>query len=471
MNGLQSLHQWREYFNHPTGSVLGLVNAAQSIGSVLALPFVGTLSDKFGRRPVLLAGIITICVAAAIQAASVNYAMFVVSRVIVGFGGMFVVQPSPMLIAELAYPTHRGKYTSAFWTLYYLGAILASWMTFGTQVYESDISWRLPSALQAGFPVVQLVFWWWVPESPRWLVAQDRTAEASAILTKYHDPLTQDSPLISRELQEIIQTIQYEKDAKSTGWSSLVSTPGNRKRTLIAFLTGLMAQWNGIGVVSYYLTLVLDSVGITDTFDQTLINGLLQIFNFAAALGAAFLVDRLGRRTLFLWSGLGMLVSYIVWTACSAVNSETGNKSAGIVVVVCLFTYFFHYDIAWTPLLFGYPTEIFPYSLRSKGIALELFAIYGSLIIAAFANPIGLDSIGWKYYIVFCVLLVIFFFITYFLFPETKGYSLEEIASIFDKNSVIDPEGAITIKHKMGKMADDEPVEDTAHMEDPRNAS
>lgn len=471
MNGLQSLHQWREYFNHPTGSVLGLVNAAQSIGSVLALPFVGTLSDKFGRRPVLLAGIITICVAAAIQAASVNYAMFVVSRVIVGFGGMFVVQPSPMLIAELAYPTHRGKYTSAFWTLYYLGAILASWMTFGTQVYESDISWRLPSALQAGFPVVQLVFWWWVPESPRWLVAQDRTAEASAILTKYHDPLTQDSPLISRELQEIVQTIQYEKDAKSTGWSSLVSSPGNRKRTFIAFMTGLMAQWNGIGVVSYYLTLVLDSVGITDTFDQTLINGLLQIFNFAAALSAAFLVDRLGRRTLFLWSGLGMLVSYIVWTACSAVNSETGNKSAGIVVVVCLFTYFFHYDIAWTPLLFGYPTEIFPYSLRSKGIALELFAIYGSLIIAAFANPIGLDNIGWKYYIVFCVLLVIFFFITYFLFPETKGYSLEEIASIFDKNSVIDPEGAITIKHKMGKMADDEPVEDAAHMEDPRNVS
>lgn len=159
MNGLQSLHQWREYFNHPTGETLGLINAAQSIGSVLALPFVGTLSDKFGRKPVILAGIIIICIAAGIQAGSINYAMFVVSRIIVGFGGMFVVQPSPMLIAELAYPTHRGKYTSAFWTLYYLGAILASWMTFGTQTYESTISWRLPSALQAGFPLVQLVFY------------------------------------------------------------------------------------------------------------------------------------------------------------------------------------------------------------------------------------------------------------------------------------------------------------------------
>ena len=62
-------------------------------------------------------------------------------------------------------------------------------------------------------------------------------------------------------------------------------------------------------------------------------------------MSAAFLVDRLGRRTLFTWSGIGMLVSYIVWTACSAVNAQTGSASAGIVVIVCLFTFFFHYDI------------------------------------------------------------------------------------------------------------------------------
>ncbi|UQC90805.1 lactose permease [Colletotrichum lupini] len=80
----------------------------------------------------------------------------------------------------------------------------------------------------------------------------------------------------------------------------------------------------------------------------------------------------------------------------------------------------------------GYPTEIFPYSLRSKGIAVELFAIYGSLIIAAFINPIGLENIGWRYYIVFCCFLVVFFVVTCVLFPETKGYSLEEIAVIFD---------------------------------------
>lgn len=80
----------------------------------------------------------------------------------------------------------------------------------------------------------------------------------------------------------------------------------------------------------------------------------------------------------------------------------------------------------------SYPTEIFPYSLRSKGIAVELFAIYGSLVIAAFVNPIGLERIGWRYYIVFCVFLVVFLAVTWVLFPETKGYSLEEIKVLFD---------------------------------------
>lgn len=123
MNGLQTLGQWKSYFGHPTGALLGFVNAAQSLGSVLVLPLVGWLSDKLGRKKVLIYGIFTIIIAAAIGACSVNLGMLIFSRALVGAGGMLTVQPSPLLIAELAYPTHRGKYTSAFWTMYYLGTL------------------------------------------------------------------------------------------------------------------------------------------------------------------------------------------------------------------------------------------------------------------------------------------------------------------------------------------------------------
>lgn len=167
MNALQSLPQWREYFGHPAGALLGLVNAAQSAGSVAVLPFVGILSDRYGRRIVLFSGLIGVIIATIIQATATTLAQFIVSRAVVGAAGMFVVQPSPMLIAELAYPTHRGKYTSAFWTMYYLGAILAAWTTFGTQTHSGNWSWRIPTLLQAGYPLVQLSCFWTLPESPR----------------------------------------------------------------------------------------------------------------------------------------------------------------------------------------------------------------------------------------------------------------------------------------------------------------
>lgn len=178
---------------------------------------------------------------------------------------------------------------------------------------------------------------------------------------------------------------------------------------------------------------MLDTIGITDSDTQTLINGLLQVFNFVAAGGAALLVDRLGRRQLFLWSALGMLISFIIWTACSAiVNTSDNSQALGRTVIAFVFIFYFHYDIAYTPLLLGYPTEIFPYSLRSKGITVELLSVYSSLIVLAFVNPIALNNIGWHYYIFFCCFDVVVLVVTWFCFPETKGHSLEEIAQVFE---------------------------------------
>jgi MFS family permease len=161
------------------------------------------------------------------------------------------------------------------------------------------------------------------------------------------------------------------------------------------------------------------------------------------------LVDRLGRRTLFLWSAAGMLLSFIIWTTCSAIFDSTQSSGLGRTVVAFVFIFYFHYDIAYTPLLLGYPTEILPFPIRSKGLTVELLSMYSSLIILAFVNPIALDNIGWKYYIFISVFDVLVLAVTWFMFPETKGHSLEEIADIFDGPTAISSRDAFGKKSEI----------------------
>lgn len=174
-------------------------------------------------------------------------------------------------------------------------------------------------------------------------------------------------------MAEITNALEIDAQAKKTTWGTLFR-PENRKKILITALLGFYSQWVGNSVVSYYLTLVLDTVGVTDPNTQTLINGLLQLFNLCAAVCAGLLVDKLGRRTLWNWSGIGMLISFVIWTACSARFALSENPSSGLgyAVIIFIFIYFFHYDVAYTPLVLAYPTEILQYSLRSKGLSVEL---------------------------------------------------------------------------------------------------
>lgn len=432
LNGSQSIPKWQESFGHPTGTMLGFINTAQNFGCVIILPFCGWLTDYLGRKKTLIIGLIGVIIATIIQATSSGRAQLIVSRFIVGSAGMLVVQPASLIIAELSYPSFRGKITSLYWCCYYLGAILASWSCFGTQDRKDSYAWRIPTILQGAYPVVQLTFIYFLPESPRWLVMKGKYDKARDILVEHHAGGDVNSKLVEVEMNEISAALEIEKLASQSKWSDLIATPGNRKRTYIAVTLGVFAQWNGIAVVSYYLTLILNSIGITSSTLQTLINGILQIFNLCAAVLGALLVDYLGRRTLLITSGVGMLISFIVWTALSANFQQTGSSASGKAVVAFIFIFYGFYDSAMTSLLLAYPTEISPTLIRSKVVSVELFSIYSALVIAGFCNPIALENIGWKYYIVFCIIIAIGTVNMYLVYPETRGYSLEEISKIFD---------------------------------------
>jgi MFS family permease len=278
----------------------------------------------------------------------------------------------------------------------------------------------------------------------RWLIAHDKVDEAQRIFAKYHAGGDESAALVRWEVTEIQDTIRIESaNQRSFKMRELFRGAANRRRALISICMGIFAQWAGNGIVSYYLTLILDAVGITSTQEQTLINGILQIVNLVAAICASFLVDRLGRRPLFFWSNAGMLVSYIILTAGSATFAEKGDKNVGIMVVAFVIIYMIHYDVAYTPFLVSYPAEIWPYHLRSSGLSLTMVTTMLALFFNLFVNPIALDNISWRYYIVYVVILVIMFIVTYFLFPETKGFSLEEINNVFEGKKTTVPDAAV----------------------------
>ncbi|CAI6098744.1 unnamed protein product [Clonostachys chloroleuca] len=434
MNGLQTLPQWRNTFGNPTGALLGFMNAVYPISKVVGLFPATWIGDRYGRKKVMYIGFILLPIGAALQGASQNTAMFIVARFVIGFATSFLAQPSPILVTELAYPTHRAKATALYNTCFYFGAVLAAWSTYGTFRIASTWSWRIPSILQQAIPLFQTIFVFWVPESPRWLMANNKEDEARRILTKYHGGGDENSPLVEFELKEITQALQIERASEqSRNYLELVRTGPNRHRTALSFLMAFFTQWNGCSVLSYYLTLVLNTIGITEPAQQTLINGMLQIFNWVVAVcGGALLVDRVGRRSLFLVGTGGMMLSYIAWTVLNAEFAKTQDQRMGTAVLVFIFVYYFFYDISWTPLPIAYTAEIFPYNLRGRGMTINYVGTYLGLISGQFINPIAMKDIGWRYYIVFCGVLFLMVIAIYFWVPETKGRTLEEIAEIFD---------------------------------------
>lgn len=150
------------------------------------------------------------------------------------------------------------------------------------------------------------------------------------------------------------------------------------------------------------------------------------------------MIDLLGRRTLFLISACGLFCSYVCWTALTASFIRTNDQAMGKAVLGFIFIAFFFFDIAWTPMLYAYTVEIFPFRLRSLGLSTALMTANLSLILGMFVNPIALRALNWKYYIVFCCLLFVLIFVVIFLFPETKGRTLEEIAEVFEGHKVLD---------------------------------
>jgi len=257
-----------------------------------------------------------------------------------------------------------------------------------------------------------------------------------------------------------------EREFNKQSISILWSTKGNRHRMFICLCAGLFSQWSGNSLVSYYLSLILTQIGYTDETTQDLINGVLQIWNMIVAGTMAFMVDRFGRRPLFLVSTTGMLLCFIAWTICSQQNEVEGSVAAGRGVIAMIYLYYTFYNLAWSGLLVGYTVEILPFQIRAKGLAVMFFFVNAALFFNNYVNPIAITNITWKYYIVYVCWLAVELVVVYFFFIETRYTPLEEIAKYFDGDDAkIGGEAAtgigkdlLNVLHEDGKLAEDKVV-------------
>lgn len=340
-NSLQSLEAFNERFDHPSGARLGFYGSSTQLGGAFTIFIAPVIIQKFGRRAMCFIGDIVIISMAIMQTFSTSFEMFVAGKLLLGFGSTTVQIAAPMLVTELAHPKQRARITALYNTTIYVGLILGAWIAFGTRTIPGDRSWQIPCILQIVLPVYQILTIFLTPESPRWLASKGREESARQILIKYRGGGIE-TPLVRAEFEDILAGL--EADATRIRFNrkdiiTLLSHRGNQRRLFVATVVAVGSQCMGSGLISAYLPQILEEVGLTSTREKTLINGIINIWTLVVGVVAAYFIPRIKRRNLFMLATGGMIATFVVWTALTAVYQQQGGESYGIGVVAMIFVY------------------------------------------------------------------------------------------------------------------------------------
>ncbi|KAL6851331.1 hypothetical protein ACO1O0_008459 [Amphichorda felina] len=410
--------------------LLGFVNSSYQLGSIFAVPIAPWFAQRYGRRWSIMAGSLIMVVGAILQGFAQH-----------GMGILFCIISGAALIGELGHPKERAVLTSLFNSSYFIGQIIASAIAIKTTDIPSNWAWRVPSLLQICPSLLQICTVFLLPESPRYLISKDKNEEALAILIKYHAEGDASSPLAHAEMAQITETIKTEKEVSKQSWLAVLSTPGMRRRFLITVFIGLFTQLSGNTLLSYYSSVLFEMMGYTESSVKTRINLANSCWGLLNGTIIALVVTRFKRRWMYMLSAVLMLCSFVAMTISLqriqlADNNGVRNVSAGISALFWYFAFNPCYNIGNNALTYTYLVELWPYSHRSRGIGVQ--QIFGKLagFFSTNVNSIALDALAWKYLAIYCGWIFFELLIIFFLYPETSGRTLEELAFLFEDDSL-----------------------------------
>ena len=196
-------------------------------------------------------------------------------------------------------------------------------------------------------------------------------------------------------------------------------------------LFSVFGQWAGNGALTYYLVAVLQTIGITNSITQANVNLGYQCFQFFFALCGASLVERVGRRKLMIFSMAGCTLTWVAMTAAAATYADTEKSSAAQAMLAFIFIFGAVFSVGITPLQALYPVEVLSFEMRAKGMAFSSLAVNIGSLVNNYGWPIALKRIGWHTYIIFIIWCAFQCAVFYFVMPETKKRTLEELDKIF----------------------------------------
>ncbi|CAI4990525.1 AVN_HP_G0073010.mRNA.1.CDS.1 [Saccharomyces cerevisiae] len=416
---------------------MGLIVSIFNIGCAIGGIVLSKVGDIYGRRIGLITVTAIYVVGILIQITSINkWYQYFIGRIISGLGVGGIAVLSPMLISEVA-PKHiRGTLVQLYQLMGTMGIFLGYCTNYGTKNYHNATQWRVGLGLCFAWATFMVSGMMFVPESPRYLIEVGKDEEAKRSLSK-SNKVSVDDPALLVEYDTIKAGIELEKLAGNASWSELLSTKTKVfQRVLMGVMIQSLQQLTGDNYFFYYGTTIFKSVGLKDSFQTSIIIG---VVNFFSSFIAVYTIERFGRRTCLLWGAASMLCCFAVFASVGVTklwpqgssHQDITSQGAGNCMIVFTMFFIFSFATTWAGGCYVIVSETFPLRVKSRGMAIATAANWTWGFLISFFTPFITGAINFYYGYVFLGCLVFAYFYVFFFVPETKGLTLEEVNTMW----------------------------------------
>lgn len=386
-------------------------------GCVFGAMTAGYMSDRWGRKKVLIITAVLFTISAIGSAIPNSLFTFVIARFIGGLGIGAASMLSPLYIAEIAPSDKRGRLVTLYQLAIVIGINLIYYVNMkiaaaGDEAWNIEIGWRYMLGSGTLPALLFFVLLFFVPESPRWLIKRNRDDEAVDTLERVNG--TDNANEIYKEIKSTLN--------EESGTVSELFAPGLRRALIIGIVLALFSQITGINAIIYYAPEIFKSAGLASgsALAQTFLIGIVNtVFTFVAL----WLIDIVGRKKLLLWGVSGMIICLLGTGLCFYLNIV-----GGIWLLVFILGYIASFACSLGPIPWVIMSEIFPTKIRGIAMSFATLILWIGVVLITQLTPMLLESVGGAFtfwiFMVNAVILVIF---TWLKIPETKNRTLEEI--------------------------------------------